>query len=89
MNFELNRLGDIKKNLHHVEPLFRNSDFVSFDMSSIRSSTFVSNVYSTPNGFDGEEACRIARYVGISDKITSFGIFEYNQFLDKLNQGSQ
>ena len=37
-------------------PLFRNSDFISFDMSSIRSSSFVSNVYSTPNGFDGEEA---------------------------------
>ena len=88
LNFELNRLGDVKKNLHNVEPLLRNSDFLSFDMSSIRSS-FVSNLYSTPNGFDGEEACRIARYVGISDKITCFGIFEYNQFLDKLNQGSQ
>jgi len=89
LNFELNRLGDIKNNIHNVEPLFRNSDFISFDMSSIRSSSFVSNVYSTPNGFDGEEACKIARYAGISDKITCFGIFEYNQFLDKLNQGSQ
>ena len=89
LNFELNRLGDIKKNLHNVEPLFRNSDFISFDMSSIRSSSFVSNIYSTPNGFDGEEKFKIAEYAGISDKITCFGIFEYNQFLDKLNQGSQ
>ena len=37
----------------------------------------------------GKKLCKIARYVGISDKITCFGIFEYNQFLDKLNQGSQ
>ena len=75
--------------MYEIEPLFRNTDFLSFDMSSVRSSSFISNVYSTPNGFDGEEVCRIARYAGISDKISSFGIFEYNQHLDKLNQGSQ
>ena len=89
LNFELNRLGQIKAKMYEIEPLFRNTDFLSFDMSSVRSSSFISNVYSTPNGFDGEEACKIARYAGISDKISSFGIFEYNQFLDKLNQGSQ
>ena len=89
LNFELNRLGQIKDKMYEIEPLFRNTDFLSFDMSSVSSSTFVSNVYSTPNGFDGEEACRIARYAGISDKISAFGIFEYNQHLDKLNQGSQ
>ena len=58
-------------------------------MSSLKSSSFVSNVYSTPNGFDGEEACQISRYAGISDKISSFGIFEYNQEIDNRNQGSQ
>ena len=89
LNFDLNRLGEIKAKMYEIEPLFRNTDFLSFDMSSVRSSSFISNVYSTPNGFNGEEACRIARYAGISDKISSFGIFEYNQHLDKLNQGSQ
>ena len=89
LNFELNRLGKIKGKIHEIEPLFRNTDFLSFDMSCVRSSSFLSNVYSTPNGFDGEEVCKIARYAGISDKISSFGIFEYNQNLDKLNQGSQ
>ena len=89
LNFEINRLGQVKNNMHKIEPLLRNTDFLSFDMSSVRSSSFMSNVYATPNGFDGEESCRIARYAGISDKITSFGIFEYNQELDKWNQGSQ
>ena len=65
--------------------MLRNTDFLSFDMSSVRSSSFMSNIYVTPNGFDGEESCRIARYAGIGDKITSFGIFEYNQELDKFN----
>ena len=49
----------------------------------------MSNVYSTPNGFDSEEVCQIARYAGISDKISCFGVFEYNQELDISNQGSQ
>ena len=89
LNFEINRLGQVKSNMHKIEPMLRNTDFLSFDMSSVRSSSFMSNIYVTPNGFDGEESCKIARYAGISDKITSFGIFEYNQELDKLNQGSQ
>jgi arginase family enzyme len=89
LNFELHRLGHIKNNMHEAEPLLRNTDFLSFDMSSVKSSSFMSNVYSTPNGFDSEEVCKIARYAGISDKISCFGIFEYNQELDGSNQGSQ
>jgi len=89
LNFELLRLGHIKNNMHESEPLLRNTDFLSFDMSSVKSSSFMSNVYSTPNGFDSEEVCKIARYAGISDKISCFGIFEYNQELDGSNQGSQ
>ena len=81
LNFELYRLGYIKNNMHEAEPLLRNTDFLSFDMSSVKSSSFMSNVYSTPNGFDSEEVCKIARYAGISDKISCFGIFEYNQEL--------
>ena len=88
LNFEIHRLGMVKANMQEVEPFLRNTDFLSFDMSSVKSSSFMSNVYSTPNGFDSEEVCRISRYAGISDKITSFGIFEYNQELDIYNQGS-
>src|SRR5690606_11974824 len=31
-----------------------------------------------PNGFDGKEICILARYAGISDKVTSFGVFNHN-----------
>ena len=89
LNFEVNRLGEVKNNMYEIEPILRNADFLSFDLSCVKSSFLMSNVYSTPNGFDGEEACRISRYAGISDKISCFGIFEYNQDLDENNQGSQ
>ena len=31
----------------------------------------------SPNGFDGKEICSISRYAGISNKVSSFGIYEY------------
>ena len=89
LNFEIHRLGKIRNNMHEIEPFFRNTDFVSFDITSLRSSSLIANVYATPNGFDSEEACKIARYSGISDKMSCFGIFEYNQDLDTQNQSSQ
>ena len=66
----------------------RNTDFLSFDISAIEYSYASSNVYSSPNGLSGEEACKIMRYAGVSDKITAVGLFEYNQSLDSNNQTS-
>jgi hypothetical protein len=31
----------------------------------------------SPNGLDGKEICAIARYAGISNKVSSFSIYEY------------
>ena len=36
----------------------------------------------SPNGLDGKEICAIARYAGISNKVTSFGIYEYKPSKD-------
>ena len=44
------------------------------------------NFYSSPNGFSGEEACKIMRYAGISDKISCVAISEYNQNIDGDSQ---
>lgn len=40
----------------------------------------------SPNGFYGEEICAISRYAGISDKVSSFGIYEYNSKHDSNYQ---
>ena len=73
MNFEAIRLGVIKENISYVEPIMRNTDFISFDISSISNSYAPANIYASPNGFNGQEACKISYYAGISDKLTSFG----------------
>jgi len=86
IHFDTFRLGYVKANLFEVEPLMRNTDFLSFDLSAITSSYVSANVHTSPNGFDGAESCSIMRYAGLSDKVTSCGIFEYHRELDLGNQ---
>lgn len=86
--FDSIRLGDAKK-LEHVEPLLRDADIVSIDLNSIRQSEAPANQNASPNGFYGDEICAVARYAGISDKVSSFGIYEYNPVLDVNNQTAQ
>lgn len=84
--FDVYRLGEVQSDIREVEPVVRNADFVSFDISAIRKSDSPGNAYCTPNGFYGEEACAIARYAGLSEKLSSFSIFEVNPELDDANQ---
>jgi arginase family enzyme len=86
MNFDFLRLGDLRANFSEAEPILRNTDFLSFDISAIQHSFASGNVYSSPNGLNGEESSRIMRYAGLSDKVSAVGLFEYNQDLDIRNQ---
>lgn len=79
--FDAYRLGEVK-DVTLVEPIMRDADVVSIDVGCIRQSEAPANKNASPNGFYGEEICAIARYAGISDKVTSFGVYEYNSRLD-------
>lgn len=87
--FESYRLGEVSKNIQLVEPILRDADIVSIDLSSVKNADAPANNNGTPNGFSGAEICSIARYAGISDKVSSFGIYEYNSVLDSKNQTAQ
>lgn len=84
--FDTYRLGLLNKDITQVEPLVRNADLVSFDVSAIRQSDAPGNANATPNGFYGEDACQIARYAGMSDKLSAIGFFEMNPTLDHRGQ---
>jgi formiminoglutamase len=75
MYFDTCRLGLFNQDFKLAEPLIRNCDLLSFDLLSIRASDFPSSFNKSPNGFYGEQACQIARYAGLSDKLTSFGLY--------------
>lgn len=87
--FETHRLGEVTNSMQIVEPVLRDADIVSVDLSSIKRADAPGNKNATPNGFTGAEICAISRYAGISDKVTSFGIYEYNPRHDENNQTAQ
>lgn len=84
--FDTYRLGHVQSNLEEVEPIVRNADLLSFDISAIRQSDAPGNNNASPNGFYGEEACKIIRYAGMSDKLSSIGFYEFNPEFDFNNQ---
>ncbi len=74
--FDAYRLGEVANDLSLAEPVLRNAHVVSLDARAIRASEVgLSNNFS-PNGFNGREICAIARYAGISEQVTAFGIYE-------------
>jgi len=80
--FESYRLGQISKDVTLVEPVLRDANIVSLDLNSVKSSEVSLNQKYSPNGFDGKEICAISRYAGISNKVSSFGIYEYKPSKD-------
>jgi arginase family enzyme len=81
--FDAYRLGEISNNVALAEPVFRDADVVSLDLNSVKSSDSGNFAAFTPNGFNGKEICSLARYAGISDKVSVFGIFNHN---DSVNE---
>jgi len=84
--FDVHRLGEFTNDISSVEPIMRNANMVSFDISAIRSSDAAANGNANPNGFYGEQACKIAHYAGLNDKLTSIGFYEFNPAFDNNSQ---
>lgn len=84
--FDAYRLGEVSQNIAITEPVLRDADIVSIDLSAIKYSEVKANNNASPNGLTGVEVCAIARYAGLSDKVSSFGVYEYNPKLDNNHQ---
>ena len=80
--FDAYRLGSIRQNMELTEPLIRNANLLSFDIAAVRASDAPGVKNASPNGFNGEEACQMTRYAGLSYKLSSIGFFEYNPHYD-------
>jgi arginase family enzyme len=80
--FESYRLGQVSKDITIVEPVLRDANIVTIDLTSVKGAEVSLNQKFSPNGLDGKEICAIARYAGISNKVTSFGIYEYKPSKD-------
>jgi len=86
LKFSTRRVGELRADMERCEPLVRYSDVVAVDISAVRQSDAPANASPSPHGFYGEELCRIARFAGMSDKTSTFGLFEMNPALDRNGQ---
>jgi formiminoglutamase len=76
LRFDCYRLGKAKENMEEMEPVLRNTHLLSFDISAIKNGDSPASTES-PNGFTGEEACMLTQYAGMSNALSSFGIYGY------------
>lgn len=88
LRFDCYRLGKVKENIEEMEPSFRSSDMAMFDVAALGAATFWDG--SSPNGFNGEEACTLMSYAGMSDRLKALGIYGYDKKRDpQLNLAKQ
>ena len=83
--FDAYRLGEISNDISLIEPIMRAANLVSVDLNCVDSGSLGTTFFRSPNGFNGKEICAISRYAGLSDKVSSFGVFEYNSSLGELS----
>ena len=74
---------ELQQNLKLAEPYLRNTDILSIDLSCLRASDYDNTGENGPNGFFANELCQLTRYAGISDKLTSFGVYNLQNNLNE------
>lgn len=82
LRFDCYRVGNVKEHIETMEPVIRNANIFSFDITAIQHSHAPANRI-TPNGFNGEEACSLVQYAGMSSLSNSIGIYGYNYHQDE------
>jgi arginase family enzyme len=83
LGFDTFRLGKIRTDMEELEPVLRDTHFLSFDISAVRQQDAPGYYNGSPNGIYSEEACQISRYAGLSNNMIVFGLFEVNTKKDK------
>lgn len=86
--FEYHRLGALREDIRESEPVFRNSDLVVLSMNSIRQTDAPGVIFPSANGFTAEESCQLARFAGLSDKLSLFALTGFGAGPDPGQQTS-
>lgn len=74
--FDSQRLGQVLDQPENTEPVFREADLVSFDMKVLSGVAEGNLSQGMPNGIDARTICALARYAGISDRVSIIGCFD-------------
>lgn len=88
-HFDHVRLGRSRAALEETEPVLRDADALTFHLGALKQNEAPGVARPSPSGFFVEEACQICRYAGLSDKLSSFGVYGYRPEADQGNQTAQ
>ena len=86
LSFESVRLGMVKENIKDIEPIVRDADMMSFDLSALQSAYAPGASNSKVYGLTGEEACQLCWYAGQNEKMSSVGLYNYDAALDSADR---
>ena len=76
----------VKENIKELEPIVRDADMMSFDISSLQAHYCPGAVDSNVYGLTGEEACQLCWYAGLNDKLSSIGFYDYDVYKDTTDR---
>ena len=82
LHFEVVRLGVVKERIREVEPIIRDANMLSFDLSALQVFYAPGNSDSNVYGLTGEEACQLCWYAGLNEKLSSIGLYNYDEKKD-------
>lgn len=76
LSFDAVRLGVVLDDVKEAEPYIRDADLVGIDMKVLSAVAAGNYTNGQPNGIDSRTICALARYAGICDRVSTFGLFE-------------
>ena len=82
LSFEAVRLGVVKENIKDIEPVVRDADMLTFDISALQAFYAPGASNSKVYGLTGEESCQLCWYAGQNEKMSSIGLYNYDATKD-------
>ena len=84
VQFDVVRLAEMMNSTEKTEPFFRRADLVTVNCDVVESFALPFSVNQQVNGLNRREICAYMKEIGLSEKLKSVGIFNYN-----INSDSQ
>ena len=88
-HFDCLRLGKIRDSISNMEPFIRDAEMMCFELNAIRHADCPAQENGGPSGLFIEEACQLARYAGMSDKLSSFGLYGLEREHSMVKESAQ
>lgn len=78
VDFDIVRLAEMMNSTEKTEPFFRNADLVTVNCDAVESFADAFSTHPQVNGLNRREICQYMMEIGLSKKLKSAGIFNYN-----------